>query len=137
MNHYLLDWKGKTYRVESCATCPARTAGENGLPRCEIRDARLHAHIVGPFPQVAGNKALGYAPCPVYREGTKRLASKSERIDKVPLHEKPKIFGALYCSWCGIKINPAKAVIIINDKEPDRIYHRFECLEQYLRTNDK
>lgn len=134
MNRTLLDYKGKTYAVESCATCPARTTGENGLPRCEIRDARLHAHIVGAFPQVAGNRALGYAPCPVYREGTKRLAPMSERIDKVSLHEKPKIAGILYCCWCGIKINPSKAVIIINDREPNRIYDRFECLDQYLRS---
>ena len=135
MNRYLLEYKGKTFSVECCATCPARTTNKNGLPRCEIRDARLHEHIKGLFPHVTGNKALGYAPCPVHREGTKRLAPMSERIDKVSLHEKPKIFGVLYCSWCGNKINPSKAVIIINDQEPNRIYDRFECLSEYLRTN--
>jgi hypothetical protein len=137
MNRYLLEYKGKTFSVESCATCPARTTSKNGLPRCEIRNARLHEHIKDLFPHVPANKAKRILACPVHCEGTKKLTPKSERIDKVPLHEKPKVFGALYCSWCGIKINPAKAVIIINDKEPDRIYHRFECLEEYLRTSDK
>jgi len=137
MNRTILEYKGKTYRVESCATCPARIKDESGKPRCEIRGARLRTHIKGAFPHVIGNRVRGIISCPAHREGIKRHAPKSERIDKILLHEKPKVFGALYCSWCGIKINPAKAVIIINDKEPNRIYHRFECLEQYLRTSDK
>jgi hypothetical protein len=133
----ILEWQGKTYRVENCKRCPARTTDEDGRGRCEIRKVRLRIKTKGLFPHIFGNKALGIIPCPVHREGKKEFAPKSERIDKVQLHEKPKIFGALYCSWCGEKINPTKAVIIINDKEPNRIYDRFECLEQYLRTSDK
>jgi hypothetical protein len=95
---------------------------ENGSPWCEIREMRIRAHIRGPFPTM--NKYLGYKVCPVYREEIKTSGSKSGH----------KTFGPLYCSWCGNRINPTKAVIIINDKEPDRIYDRFECLEEYIRT---
>lgn len=133
----ILEWKGKVYSVESCVTCPARIMDERGKFHCEIRGARLRKKIKGAFPHVPANKALGTMPCPVHREGWKKFAPKSERIDKILLHEKPKIIGAIYCSWCGNKINPMTAVIIINDKEPDRIYDRYECLSQYLRTNDK
>lgn len=137
MNRYFLEYKGNTYHVENCATCPARTKDENGKPCCEIRDVRLHVRIRGLFPSVTGYKARGYLPCPIYREGTKKLTPKSERIDKIPLHEKSKILGVLYCSWCGNRINPAKAVVIINDKEDGRIYDKFACLEEYLRTSNK
>ena len=133
----ILEYKGKTYRLESCEECPARTKDERGRPTCEIRGTRLRSKIKGLFPHVLGCKALGVIPCPVYPEGTKRVRPKSERIDKIPLHERPKISGLIYCSWCGRRINPMKAVIIINDKEPNRIYDRYACLEQYLRTDDK
>ena len=62
----ILEWKGKTYSVESCATCPARTKDEHGLPWCEIREVRLREQIKGLFPIM--NKNLKYKLCPIYRE---------------------------------------------------------------------
>ena len=135
MNRYLLEYQGKTHHVESCATCPARTKDENGKSYCEIRNKQLRATLRGLFPGT--NFSAGSVRCPVHPEvkGRRGRPPKSESVDKIPIKEKPKISNPLYCCWCGMKIDLSKAVIIINDREPNRIYDKFHCLEEYLRTN--
>jgi hypothetical protein len=135
MAQQLLEWKGKTYRVESCATCPARTMDEGGVSKCEIRGARLHARIKGLFPSVKGYKILGYLPCPIYREGTKRLTPKSERIDKIKVSmDKPE--SKIYCNWCSCQIvDMAEAAILVNYPKPGKVrFHHQHCHLEYSRT---
>jgi len=124
----ILEWRGARFEVKDCASCPARSHNF-----CRIRKVRLRSPR-GRFPVSPVNR------CPVRPEGsirriiTEKLSLTSEETRALPGTAWPF---PVACSWCGRAVDPKKAVLVVNDSEPNRIYDRFECLEQYLRTNNK
>lgn len=122
MNRYLLEYQGKTYHVESCDSCPARDGHV-----CKARNVRLRRRRAesGPFPK---------GPCLVHEEG--KAPVPAVLYGPVVIKKSSTRFkGGLACSWCGNRINPVKMVVVINDTRPGRVYCRFACLEQDLRTS--
>jgi len=115
MNRFTLEWNGKAYAVESCATCPARDGS-----KCKVRGVHLRTlHAGRLFPSFG---------CPVY--SNKPTVAPGSTA-------KPSRRGRINCCWCGNLVNPKDAVYVVGDKRDGHIYCRFECLEQDLRTNDK
>jgi len=126
----VLEWRDQVFEVKDCAFCPGRRQNF-----CLPRKVRLR-RAKGEFPKCPQN------PCPVHAEGRgqRRLIGRPAKIER-PVESAgpagPKWPFPVSCSWCGRAVDPMKAVLVVNDSEPNRIYDRFECLEQYLRTYDK
>jgi hypothetical protein len=120
----VLEWRDQVFEVKNCASCPGRRQN-----LCLPRKVRLR-RAKGAFPKGLLN------PCPVHAEG-KGQRRLIDRPMEAGGPAGPKWPFPVSCSWCGRAIDPKKAVLVVNDSEPNRIYDRFECLEQYLRTNNK